>query len=168
MHYFFKNFFSLHPVIDQTNWEYGNADQWKFYQNCKLHGHRGRDSCAKAWPYSVHAIFFPFSCLHWGKDQTNFKYIVTMTNEGSIKVVNFMTHGARVLMLGHDHICHYRNYFLLYQYTAFCVSHNKCCFKWNLNSVAWFNKWNRFTGVRLNVYSMCSFWSSFWILTPYR
>ena len=116
----------------------------------------------------VYMQYFSHFLVYTGTRIRQIKYIVKMTNEGSTKVVNFMTHGARVLMLGHDHICHYRNYFLLYQYTAFCVSHNKCCFKWNLNSVAWFNKWNRFTGVRLNVYSMCSFWSSFWILTPYR
>ena len=33
-----------------------------------------------------------------------------MTKEGSTKIVNFMTPGARVLMLGRDHISHYSEY----------------------------------------------------------
>ena len=35
-----------------------------------------------------------------------------MTNEGSTKIVNFMTTGAEVLMLGRDHIGHYSEYVL--------------------------------------------------------
>ena len=34
------------------------------------------------------------------------KYIVMMTKEGSTKIVNFMTPGAGVLVLGHGHISH--------------------------------------------------------------
>ena len=33
-----------------------------------------------------------------------------MTKEGSTKIVNFMTPGAGVLMLGYGHICHYSEY----------------------------------------------------------
>ena len=33
-----------------------------------------------------------------------------MTKEGSTKIVNFMTPGAGVLMLGRGHISHYREY----------------------------------------------------------
>ena len=35
------------------------------------------------------------------------KYIVLITKEGSTKIVNFMTPGARVLMLGRGYINHY-------------------------------------------------------------
>ena len=37
-------------------------------------------------------------------------YIVLMTKEGSTKIINFMTQGAGVLMLGHGHISHYTEY----------------------------------------------------------
>ena len=33
-----------------------------------------------------------------------------MTKEGSTKIVNFITPGAGVLMLGHGHISHYSDY----------------------------------------------------------
>ena len=77
----------------------------------------------------VYMQYFSHFLVYTGARIRQIKYIVMMTNEGSTKVVNFMTHGARVLMLGHDHISHYRNYPLLYQYTAHCVSCNKCCYK---------------------------------------
>ena len=35
-----------------------------------------------------------------------------MTKEGSTKIVNFMTPGAGVLMLGRGHISHYSEYVL--------------------------------------------------------
>ena len=35
-----------------------------------------------------------------------------MTKEGSTKIVNFMTPGAGVLMLGHGHIIHHSEYIL--------------------------------------------------------
>ena len=46
---------------------------------------------------------------------------VMMTKEGSTQIVNFMTLGAGVLMLGRGHISHIVNmyYLLLYQYTAY-------------------------------------------------
>ena len=34
------------------------------------------------------------------------KYVVMMTKEGSTKIVNFMTSGAGVLVLGRGHISH--------------------------------------------------------------
>ena len=34
------------------------------------------------------------------------KYVVTFTKEGSTKIVNFMTPGAGVLVLGRGHISH--------------------------------------------------------------
>ena len=37
-------------------------------------------------------------------------YIVLMTNEGSTKIVNFMTPGTGVMMLGCGHISHYSEY----------------------------------------------------------
>ena len=48
------------------------------------------------------------------------KYIEMMSKERSTKILNFMTHGAGVLVLGHSHISHVVNmyYILLYQYTA--------------------------------------------------
>ena len=33
-----------------------------------------------------------------------------MTKEGPTKIVNYMTHGAGVLMLGRGHISHYSEY----------------------------------------------------------
>ena len=48
------------------------------------------------------------------------KYVVMMTKEGSTKIVNFMTTGAGVLVLGRAHISHivkihyFFNNFLLY------------------------------------------------------
>ena len=43
-----------------------------------------------------------------------------MTKEGSTQIVNFMTPGAGVLILGRDHISYIVNmyYLLLYQLTA--------------------------------------------------
>ena len=49
--------------------------------------------------------------------QTMYIPVVLMTKEGSTKIVNFMTPGAGVLMLGHGHISHLY-YLLLCQYTA--------------------------------------------------
>ena len=48
------------------------------------------------------------------------EYKVMMTKEGSTQIVNFMTLGTGVLMLGRGHISHIVNiyYLLLYQYTA--------------------------------------------------
>ena len=40
------------------------------------------------------------------------KYVVMMTKEGSTKIVNFMTPGVGVLMLGLGHISHYSEYVL--------------------------------------------------------
>ena len=34
------------------------------------------------------------------------KYVVKMTKEGATKIVNFMTPGAGVLVLGHGHVSH--------------------------------------------------------------
>ena len=44
-----------------------------------------------------------------------------MTKEGSTQIVQFMTPGAGILMLGRGHISHIVNmyYLLLYQYTAY-------------------------------------------------
>ena len=44
--------------------------------------------------------------------QIKYVYIVMITKELSPIPVNFMTHGARVLMLGRDHISHYSDYAL--------------------------------------------------------
>ena len=44
--------------------------------------------------------------------QTKYMYKVMMTKVGSSQIVNFMTPGAGVLMLGHGHISHYSEYVL--------------------------------------------------------
>ena len=44
--------------------------------------------------------------------QTKYMYKVMMTKEGSSQIVNFMTPGAGVLMLGRGHISHYSEYVL--------------------------------------------------------
>ena len=64
--------------------------------------------------------FFLNLLLYSGSQIKQTKYIVMMTKEGSTKIVNFMTPGAGVLMLGHGHISHKVNmqYLLLYQYTV--------------------------------------------------
>ena len=54
---FLWEFSSLHPGIDQTNWEYSNNDQGRVYLNYKLIDPRGKGCCAGAWPYSENAIF---------------------------------------------------------------------------------------------------------------
>ena len=46
----------------------------------------------------MHYFFLKSSSLLKGIEQTNYKYIVIMTKEGSTKIVNFMTPGARVLV----------------------------------------------------------------------
>ena len=51
MHYFFKNFSSLLPVIDQTNYVYSIDDQGRVYQNCKFQDPRGWGSDVRASPY---------------------------------------------------------------------------------------------------------------------
>ena len=52
--------------------------------------------------------------------QTN--YIVMMTKEGSTKIVNFMTPGAGVLVLGRGHISHFSEYvFNIQHIDYYCV-----------------------------------------------
>ena len=59
-----------------------------------------------------HLIYFSKSSSRLpGIDQTN-KHVVKMTKEGSTIIVNFMTPGARGLVLGCGHICHYSEYVL--------------------------------------------------------
>ena len=41
------------------------------------------------------------------------KYVVMMTKEGSTKIVNFMTPGTGVLVLGHGHISHSEMHYFL-------------------------------------------------------
>ena len=55
--------------------------------------------------YSKNAVFLLFilSTL-WHE------YVVMMTKGGSTKIVNFMTHRARALMLAWGHISHYTAY----------------------------------------------------------
>ena len=47
--------------------------------------------------------YLPFYSQAWIR-QT--KYVVMMTKEGSTKILNFMTPGAGVLVLGRGHISH--------------------------------------------------------------
>ena len=46
---------SLLMGIDQTNWVYSNDNEGRVYQNCKFHDPRGKDSCARAWPYKSYS-----------------------------------------------------------------------------------------------------------------
>ena len=80
---------------------YSNDDKRRVYQNCKFHDPRGRGSSARAWPCkSYYENLYSQALIR----QT--KYIVMMTKEGSTKIVNFMTPGAGVLVLGCGHISH--------------------------------------------------------------
>ena len=56
---------------------------------------------------SVKLIYFLKNRLHYsGAWFRQTKCIVMMTKEGSTKIVNFMTPGAGVLVLGRGHISH--------------------------------------------------------------
>ena len=63
-------------------------------------------------------FFSPLVCTGAWIRQIN--YLVIMVKKGSTIVVNFMTHGAGVLMLRRGHMRLYSEYalFLMYQYTA--------------------------------------------------
>ena len=50
--------------------------------------------------------FFSSSCLQWGMDQTN-KVYSNDDQRRIYQIINFMNHGAGVLMLWHNHISHY-------------------------------------------------------------
>ena len=53
----------------------------------------------------MHYFFKKSSSLLPGIDQTNHgRYIVLMTKEGSTEIVNFLTPGAGVLLIGRGHI----------------------------------------------------------------
>ena len=56
--------------------------------------------------------FFEIPRLYTGSRIKQIKYILMMTKEGSTKIVNFMTNGTAVLMLGRDNISHYSEYAL--------------------------------------------------------
>ena len=59
--------------------------------------------------------------LYSGACSRQNKCIVMITNEGSTQIVNFMTPGARVLMLGCGHISHIVNIF-----HSFNIQHIDC------------------------------------------
>ena len=65
------------------------------------------------WPYksySENALFIlKSSSLYFILFILLSKYIVMMTKEGSSKIVNFMTPGAGVLVIGRGHISHNEN-----------------------------------------------------------
>ena len=50
--------------------------------------------------------FFKKNFLYSQAENREIKYIVMMNKEGSTKIINFMTPGAGVLVLGHGHISH--------------------------------------------------------------
>ena len=63
----------------------------------------------RAWPYkfnSENTLFLQNIHLYSLVKIRQTKYMVIMTKEGSTKIVNFMTHGAGVLVLGCGHISH--------------------------------------------------------------
>ena len=90
---------SLLLSIDQTNLIYSNDidDQGRVYQNCKFHDPQGKGCFARAWPcksFSENALFL------WKSDKQKICNVVIMTKEGSTTILNFMTSGAGVFVLG--------------------------------------------------------------------
>ena len=79
-----------------------------------------RGYCAGAWPYksySENAFFISPPVYTWVWIR-QIKYIVMMTKGSSIKIVNYMTPGTGVLVLGHGHIvkmqCFFSSFLLVY------------------------------------------------------
>ena len=87
-----------------------NDDQGKVYKiiNYKFHDPQCRGSCARTLPYksySENALFLLKSSILRDIDQTNCVYFDD--DQGRVcKIVNFMTYGAGVLVLGCGHISH--------------------------------------------------------------
>ena len=90
MYYIFENLFLYSRHDSDKLSAISNDDHGRVFLNCKFHYPQGRGSCARAW--------------------SSIKYIVMMTKEGTTKIVNFMTHGAGILILGCGHISHYTDY----------------------------------------------------------
>ena len=97
MHYFFWKSSSLLLSIDQTNWIYSNDDQERVYQNCKFHDPQGKGCFATSWTYKsyIENAFFL-----WKSDKLKICNVVIMTKEWSTTIVNFLTSGAGVFVLG--------------------------------------------------------------------
>ena len=76
-------------------------------QNWKFHELQGRGSCAKVCPYksySENTLFLLNLLLYSGAWFIQTMCIVIMTEEGSTKIVNFMTSGLGVLVLRCGHM----------------------------------------------------------------
>ena len=121
---FLKKNSSLPQDIDQTNLVYSNDDQGRVYQNCNFHDPPSKGSCARAWPNMSMEMQFSHKnhLLYFQALIKGIKYIVTMTKKGSTKIVNFMTPGAGVFVLGRGHISHlvkmhyfFKNHLLYFQ-----------------------------------------------------
>ena len=79
---------------------FSDNDQGRVYQNFKFHDHRGRVACAGA-----KCIISSPLLVYTGAWIRQIKNIVMMTKEGSTKIVNFMTPGDVILMIGHISHC---------------------------------------------------------------
>ena len=100
----------------QTNEVYTFDDQGRVYVNCKFHIPRGMGSCAWAWShfksfYENVLLLYKSSFLLGGKntctDQTNWEYSnMTKERSSSTKIVDFITPGPGVFVLGHGQISH--------------------------------------------------------------
>ena len=66
--------------------------------------------------------FFKYLLLYSQAKIKQTMYIVMMTKEGSTKIINFVTPGAGVLMLGPGHISHYSEYVCISHFNEYVVS----------------------------------------------
>ena len=101
---FLKKSSSLLRGMFQTKKVYSNDDQGRVNPNCKFHDLLGRGSCARVWPNKSYSEIALLLYSHAQNRQTY--YTVMMTEEGSTKIVNFVTPGTGVLVLGCGHISH--------------------------------------------------------------
>ena len=113
MHYFFKNLLLYSQAqIRQTKYivmmtKEGSIKIVNFMTP-------GAGVLALGCGYISHIVkmhyFFKDFLLYSQAQTRQIMYIVLVTNEGSTKIVNFMTPGTGVLMLGCGHISHYSEY----------------------------------------------------------
>ena len=107
---------SLHQGIDQTKVYYSTDDQ--FFLISWLKGKR-----FLCWGMVIHSFHLLVYSGAWIRQ---FKYIFLMIKEGSTKIVNFMTHGTGVLMLGCGHMSFYWKCIIFYSINKQHID----CYKW--------------------------------------
>ena len=118
MHYFFKNLpLYFHAYIRQTKYIVMMTKE-RFNKIVNFMTPRtgvlvlGCGHICHIVKIHYYKIMYKILLLYFQLEIIQTMYIVLMTKEGSTKIVNFMTPGAGVLMLGRGHISHYSEYVL--------------------------------------------------------